>query len=162
MANVRSQQEGECPIIVLAPRRRDILCGTGRSVSNHPGNLHFRRSVERRAEEYGNASTKAIKSRVVKSIIFEAQASGARMLRKHPIYLWWNVVEDRDCKVLRDKTTQYLRAFLASKRSAAPAQMQEQPLVVNGRQCYQGKQGDGSSKCVVNQLRLVNSSSRCF
>lgn len=149
--NVHSQhQHEEAPTIVLVPRQCDILCGTGRSVFNHPGNVNFREMLERSAEAYANVSTRLIKSKVVKAIISEVLASGARILKKDPLYLWWTVLEDRDRKVLRDKTTHYLRTFLA-KRSAvgglASLQARERPVVFNHCWDYQGEQ-EKDSTCV--------------
>lgn len=157
----RSQQHEEAPRIVLVPKQCDILCGTGRSVSNHPGNVRFRGIAEKHVEEYAKAYTKPSKSRVVKSIVFETHASGARILKKHPVHLWWNVVEDRGSKVLRDKTTHYLRTFLEKRPAggiAAPSQVQEPNLFINDHQGHQGKQ-EKDSKFIRSKVQLLNSSS---
>lgn len=102
---------------IWTPRRCDILCGPGKFVFNHPGNVRFRRMVEQRSKDY-DAASKALKTRVVQTILSEVRATGARLLRKHPIYAWWNVVEDDgSLKSLRDKTTHCLRLCLTKNRS---------------------------------------------
>lgn len=131
---------------ILTPRSCDILCGPGKFVFNHPGNVRFRRMVEQRSKDYYNAASKALKTGVVKTILSEVRATGARLLRKHPIYAWWNVVQDdSNLKALRDKTTHYLRRFLTKNRpndafhSSAHA---SSPGMMHRRAVQVGKQQD--------------------
>lgn len=148
---VQPQLHDEEGPIVMAPERCDILCGSGHFVFNHPGNVQFRGIVEKRAEDYANAPTRAVKTRVVKSIVFEVRATGARILKKHPIHLWWNVVGESDPKVLRDKTTHHLRAFL-TKRSAGggvPGPALEEPHLVFDDRLDQGEQQLVNSTCIL-------------
>lgn len=139
---VQPQPHDEEGSIVMAPERRDILCGSGHFAFNHPGNVRFREIVEEKAEDYANAPTRAVKTRVVKSIVFEVLATGARTLKKHPIHPWWNAVGESDPKALRDKTTHYLRALLAKRSTGngVPGPALEEPYLVFEDRLDQGEQ----------------------
>lgn len=57
------------------------------------------------------------KSTIIKSIISDSRLTGARALRKHPIYDIWYVAEGEDKnKILRDKATYLLRIAVAKNR----------------------------------------------
>lgn len=113
--------------VLIVPRRCDVLCGWGHVVLNHPGNMLFQSIVKKKAEGYANASTKLLKSRVTKSILSEVRATGARVLKKDPIYPLWHVVDDGTSsdKVMRDKTTRLLRAFLTTRSNHASNKLTE-------------------------------------
>jgi len=63
------------------PGAEDILCGRGNVFSNHTGNRHFGRIVRANLQEYGDASSRSEKIRVVDDILQEIQTSGARFAK---------------------------------------------------------------------------------
>lgn len=111
LSTKHQHQVPDQPLVV--PERHDILCGSGHAIFSHPGNMRFRSIVENKAQQYDNAVTRSDRIRITKGILFELRSTGARVLKKHPIYpLWSPVVGAKRNKVLRDKTTHYLRVFL--------------------------------------------------
>lgn len=116
-----SRQQPRLATPKVVPRAYDIMCGSGHLVFSHPGNVDFRSTVEEHAENYANAPTKMLKSRVAKVILAKVRAPGARVLKKDPVYDSWHVATNPD-KVLRDKITNYLRVFLMKNRSGAVVQ----------------------------------------
>ena len=66
----------------VVPTSNDVLLGRGRANVNHPGNVQFREIVGRNFGAYLRAQKKAHKSMIVKTIVNEAFAQGARFLKQ--------------------------------------------------------------------------------
>ena len=63
---------------VLAPTDRDVLCGRGKGIRFHPGNVLFNKLLKKHYPEYGRAP-KGSKLEIVKKIVYsirEGQADG--------------------------------------------------------------------------------------
>lgn len=100
------EREGKVPV---TPAAIDVLCGSGQAVLSHPGNLRLKRIIEGSVDAYLNASCKAKKSDVVRSIVREIGRQ-TRVLKRDPIFPIWHAVSPNDTqKVLRDKITSCLR-----------------------------------------------------
>lgn len=59
--------------IVVEPNPMDILCGRGKSISAHPGNVRFRDMIVARREEYQHAKKRDDKSRITEEIVDSLQ-----------------------------------------------------------------------------------------
>lgn len=75
------------------PSVKDILAGKGPHVSNHPGNIEFRKIMESRFEEHRDATVIDRKTAITWEVVLECQRRGARFLIKDKN--WW-VVADQD------------------------------------------------------------------
>lgn len=84
----------------VVPTSNDVLLGRGRANVNHPGNVQFREIVGRNFGAYLRAQKKAHKSMIVKTIVNEAFAQGARFLKQEGNSESWTKV---GVKTVRDK-----------------------------------------------------------
>jgi hypothetical protein len=75
------------------PSVKDILAGKGPLVSNHPGNIDFRKTMESRFEEHRDAEVMDRKTAITWEVVLGCQRRGARFLVKDKN--WW-VVADQD------------------------------------------------------------------
>lgn len=102
------------------PTDEDVLCGSGRVVIEHPGNIRFQRLVSQKYPNYIEADSKNSKTRVTTEALFEVLSTGARFLKKHPIYnLWYICLKQK--KVGRDKISHLLRQ-MSRRPGSAPLQ----------------------------------------
>ena len=63
----------------------DVLCGRGRALQSHTGNMHFRDLVVERSDAYGeNADNKTFRRRVAMEIVSIVQGKGGRFLKRIP------------------------------------------------------------------------------
>ena len=77
------------------PARNDILHGKGKTIQNHPGNVHLRLLVESNIDEYHAAYNQVDKMKVVYKVFSEIQASSCRFLEKDNDG-WWRESLDGD------------------------------------------------------------------
>jgi hypothetical protein len=73
---------------------------------HQPGNEAFLSSMQKYVDQYSRAASKKEKMRVSKAAYDELTMAGVRFLKKHPIYQYWYVA---DQKVGRDKIGHFLR-----------------------------------------------------
>ncbi|KAG7348480.1 hypothetical protein IV203_017185 [Nitzschia inconspicua] len=102
----------ECPSV------KDILAGKGPHVSNHPGNIAFRKIMESRFQEHRDATAIDRKTAITWEVVIECQRRGARFLVKDKN--WW-VVADQD--TAREKVSiafRDMRKSFAAKSKANP------------------------------------------
>lgn len=98
---------------ILRPNYFDILCGSGKTVSAHPGNRRFQAIVEKRYPSYTAAFSKRAKMEVTHEVLAEIMASGCtRFLKKDPIYDRYYVAASR---VGKDKVSHCLRVMKLGK-----------------------------------------------
>jgi hypothetical protein len=72
------KREGEMKLLPESfyPSDRNVICGRGRRIFEHPGNQHFRSIViPGRVEEYFNAKTKLEKSDIIYDVVSQVRAS---------------------------------------------------------------------------------------
>lgn len=98
------QQEEQ---LILYPNDLDILCGSGRSVSTHPGNKRFRIIVGNHYAAYSEATSKVEKMKVTQRVMDALLSSGStRFLKKDPIFERFHLTKPR---AGRDKISHCLR-----------------------------------------------------
>ena len=51
------------------PNRMDILCGRGKSISAHPGNVRFRETIAARRDDYQKAKRREVKTRITEEVV---------------------------------------------------------------------------------------------
>lgn len=90
------------------PNSEDVLCGSGRVVVEHPGNVRFQRLVAQRHNAYVETDSKKVKTRVTTEALREVLSTGGRFLKRHPIYDLWYICLKQE-KVGRDKISHLLR-----------------------------------------------------
>lgn len=111
------------------PDTEDILCGSGRVVAEHQGNVRFQRLVAQRYNDYVETDSKKLKTRVTTETLREVLSTGGRFLKKHPIYDLWYICLKQE-KVGRDKISHLLRQ-MARRSGDLPTpqgQIQEDPI----------------------------------
>ena len=95
----------ERPIPNASIKKDDVLFGRGKRTTNHPGNIHFRRTVSRMAPEY-KKRCKVQKTAISNRIVDEIHNKGGRFLTPNNDSTFWVEVKGL---VLRKKTSQALR-----------------------------------------------------
>lgn len=109
---------------VFFPEELDIICGSGKSVSNHPGNRRFRLIVMKYCNQYYVATTKAQKMKVNRHVMEELKLSGStRFLKKDPIFEKFYIATNR---VGRDKISHCLRELKNETQRTARIQQFQQ------------------------------------
>jgi uncharacterized protein (DUF1330 family) len=71
------------------PSVNDVLAGKGPHISNHPGNVMFRKIMESQFEEHRDATVIDRKTAITWEVVQEVQRHGARFLVKDKG--WWRV-----------------------------------------------------------------------
>lgn len=92
--------------VPTTPTAMDVLCGAGMERFHQPGNEAFLSAMLKYVDQYSQAASKKEKMRVSKAAYDEVTMAGVRFLKKHPIYQYWYVA---DQKVGRDKIGHFLR-----------------------------------------------------
>lgn len=107
--------------IILTPQELDIICGSGKFVSTHPGNKRFKLIVNKYYPDYNVAASKQDKMRVTNKVIDELLTSGSttRFLKKDPIFERYYVGSKR---AGRDKVSHCLRQMVDKKKRLVSAQ----------------------------------------
>ena len=93
------------------PSALDICCGRGKGRWNSPGNQRFKQVVQDNLQRYGDAPTKADKSRVVESVVTTIQKLGGRFVKKDESSGNWYQIGPRDA---RSKVAHAIRDHLAA------------------------------------------------
>lgn len=70
---------------------RHVVCGRGKDVNEHPGNIHFQTILKNKLDEYSKAASKAEKSRIV-SFVYDQIVSEGGFVRKDETG-WYTVKE---------------------------------------------------------------------
>lgn len=112
----------ECP---GTPNEFDVLCGSGKFVFTHPGNIRLRRIIDEHIDVYLDAAAKPDRTEVVHRIVKEVFCVNGRqfrVLKKRPIFDDWYEVPTAKKKVLRDKITSILRV-ISKKREEEAARL---------------------------------------
>jgi hypothetical protein len=95
------------PKIVLQPHSLDVLCGSGKVASRHPGNKRFRDIVAKHYINYAAGTSKTERMEVTQGVLHELFSSGCtRFLKKDPIFERYSVASRR---VGRDKVSHSFR-----------------------------------------------------
>jgi hypothetical protein len=89
------------------PRLYDVILGRGSIAYRHPGNVFFRKIVERHMDAYSNATSKLEKTMVVSDIINAVRKQGGDFVRSRTNT--FNMVSER---LAREKVGQALRDAL--------------------------------------------------
>lgn len=104
-------------VIILCPTDLDVICGSGKAASAHPGNKRFRAILSKHLGEYKSAWSKKERMQVTRNIFDDIMSSGrTRFLKKDPIFARFYVVGTR---AARDKITHSLRDSKVSKNRRA-------------------------------------------
>lgn len=97
----------------VIPRNLDILCGSGKAASRHPGNVRFRAIVVMHFPEYERATNRRRKAQVVQKVLNDVLSSNVtNFLKKDPIFDRFYIASER---VGRDKVSHSLREMQAAK-----------------------------------------------
>jgi hypothetical protein len=120
---------------ILIPNDFDILCGSGKAVSAHPGNQRFQAIVNKYYPSYAVSSlSKSMKMQITHDVMGDIMSSGCtRFLKKDPIYERYYVAASR---VGKDKVSHCLRDMKMT-RDRQDRRRQSPTL---RRSSYQGKQ----------------------
>lgn len=112
----------------VVPTENDVLCGSGNDISQHRGNIRFRRIVASHYERFAVAVTKTEKMKVTRRIINEVlgEAPGVRFLKRHPIFQKWYGAE---LKVGKDKISHSLREIKMTKQAETATGQSLQHLI---------------------------------
>ena len=106
------------------PSALDICCGRGKGRWNSPGNQRFKEVVQDNLQRYGDAPTKADKSRVVESVVTTIQKLGGRFVKKDDSSGNWYQIGPRDA---RSKVAHAIRDHLATASSCKRGSDDEEP-----------------------------------
>lgn len=95
----------------FVPGEHDVICGRGRRIFMHAGNVRFRRMVEDCLEEYSSTVTKMEKTFILGDIIAQVRANSpdGGFVKKDPKDNRWYEVGDY---LAREKTSQAFRDAL--------------------------------------------------
>lgn len=105
LASQDSQMQG------FTPTATDVICGRGKNVFEHEGNINFRGIVTARLPEYKAAVSKTQKSAVVSSVFDEVTIDGF-FIKQNPQTERWYVVAEA---AAREKISQCFRDCLDDK-----------------------------------------------
>lgn len=86
------------------PNNSDVLCGSGKAVMNHPGNIDFRRMVKTMVTCFSDAQG-YMKTQVSDSIVQSIEGSGGRFLKQNAEGVWCPISHAEAV----EKTSQALR-----------------------------------------------------
>jgi hypothetical protein len=77
----------------FVPGERDVICGRGRNARDHPGNVAFRKFIEKEVERYVTADSKTDKSIIVLEIVksVRAQSPGGGFVKRRENGQWFEV-----------------------------------------------------------------------
>lgn len=150
------------------PTDDDVLCGSGRVVLEHPGNIRFQRLVEQKYDEYlETADSKVAKTRLTTETLREVVSTGGRFLKKHAIYDLWYVCSKQK-KVGRDKISHLLRQMARRSGPLLPVQapVQEENMQIYGRQQEDQNDREAEGRCIPSttvacQQRQLSHSRPC-
>ena len=88
--NRRHQPSSAMEETSVLPSEIDVLCGSGNGLSQHLGNIRFRRIVAKHYARHTLAPTKSEKAKIGQAIIHEVLLPGARFLKKDPMFQKWH------------------------------------------------------------------------
>ena len=132
------------------PTDDDVLCGSGRVVLEHPGNVRFQQLVAQKYNEYlETADSKVAKTRVTTETLREVVSTGGRFLKKHAIYDLWYVCSKQK-KVGRDKISHLLRQMA---RRTGPLLAVQAPARERNRQTHGRQQEDQNNREAEGRCR---------
>lgn len=94
------------PLVGL-PTDADIICGRGRGIWSHPGNLKFKYLIESNLHAYSQTVRRKEKSVIINHVLDTTILMGARFVKKEQ-NVWYAVDE----KEAREKTAHAMRDFL--------------------------------------------------
>jgi hypothetical protein len=66
----------------------DVLCGRGRAVWKHPGNIVFRVFIQQYSDAYANAKCRAEKSDILTALMQQLKESDVRMFKRDEAGNW--------------------------------------------------------------------------
>jgi len=75
--------EHDTALLLIRPTDIDILCGRGKSSSNHPGNINFTKTIQSNLQKYLEAPKRMDRSIMIISLVDEFLDSGCRFLKKN-------------------------------------------------------------------------------
>jgi hypothetical protein len=108
--------------LLFSPGPFDVICGRGKEVWNHSGNVFFRKLVEKGSVRYGDVKTKVERTKVVSDILETIRTKGSgfvKEVRSDRTTKQWIGVSD---VLAREKVGQLLRNSLSHrKRSSTTA-----------------------------------------
>jgi hypothetical protein len=68
---------------LIRPTDIDILCGRGKSYSNHPGNSKFTKTIQSNLQKYGESPKRIDRSLLLVFLVEEFLDTGSRFLKKN-------------------------------------------------------------------------------
>ena len=66
----------------------DVLCGRGRAVWKHPGNIVFRSFIQQYTDAYANATCRAGKSDIITGLVQQLKKNNIRMFKRDEAGKW--------------------------------------------------------------------------
>lgn len=99
---------------ILTPTPQMVICGRGKKIRQHEGNVSFRRTVMAFLIDYRRATSKAQKSAVVSSVFDEVNAEGPFVKQNQQSGQWYVVSE----AAAREKISQCFRDCLHDRIGA--------------------------------------------
>lgn len=81
------------PTIVKMVCKSDILCGRGKSIRNHPGNIIYRKAIDDNCKHYQSLQKKHDKGVFTKNVIKTAWEKDARFIKKNKATGVWELLE---------------------------------------------------------------------
>ena len=105
---------GQSIPLVGLPTDADIVCGRGRGIWTHQGNLKFKYAIESNLEAYSQAVRRKEKSNIINHVMNSMLLTGARFVKKED-NIWCELDENQ----AREKTAHAMRDFLKSRRKGS-------------------------------------------
>ncbi|KAL3938627.1 MAG: hypothetical protein SGBAC_006504 [Bacillariaceae sp.] len=102
--------ENDTPLVGL-PTDADIVCGRGRGIWTHPGNLRLKLLIECNLQAYSQAVRRREKSLIINHVLDTMILTGARFVKKERSV--WYVIDEKEA---REKTAHAIRDFLKRRR----------------------------------------------
>jgi hypothetical protein len=125
------------------PSALDICCGRGKGRWNLPGNRQFKELVNGFLQQYGDAPSKADKSRVVQAVVETVQKKGSRFLKRDQASGKWYEIGSSET---RSKVAHAIRDHLATtKRKLDKVSSKSRSSTTN-------KQDDSSRNDITNNV----------
>ena len=103
---------------ITDPNKNDVLCGRGKGINNHPGNVQFRSIIQSKQSEYKVQNTPAGKASIVAGILntIRVQYPSGRFLQQDKNKGLWFEIGDAKAYT---KTGQGLREGAPARTAAS-------------------------------------------
>ena len=146
-----------------SPTRRDILCGRGKGLLNHPGNQRFLEFLKANATSYIEAPTRVEKTIVIAAIFSYLQKEGIRFMKEdQKTRRYVELSEDKAREKIAHAMRDYIKRTTSLKSSSLKGGQEEEEEAEKSHSsatAYQRRNKRGKRRN-DRRLRRVDSSKR--